>query len=364
MELQLPPRLEQILNEEPDGDFAERLKRVHLAAAGAIGKMGELDLIKYEDVPVDATADLSLWEEVAPLVADTISDMNALLAEVDINFPAGNLLVDPKQNDVERIVHDSSSSLRTTVGQFGMRIRDPSVMGDRWNLIAELQSFRGKFRHGIGAMVYSSASILGDCRRSEVEPGFDEVLAATLVLRSTTSDLRRLLGNRMQKIGEATLEDVVWNLQQMEKELGAFGRTAAWRFLRAQDKRTFLEFRLQLTELNNRGNAGKLEILQVMEPFVEFIDALSGVNRREILVEHDQEILAAIGVLIEQAMSVSQPEDKYAVFAEAVARAQSLYGRNKDFDGFLRKLRKAAPALEALDDELDQFVTLVAQLSI
>jgi hypothetical protein len=343
-------------------EFGEKLRRVHIAAASAIEKMGELDLIKFEDVPIDATADLSLWEEVAPVVAETIADMNTLLAEVDINFPPGNFLVDPKHNDVERIVHESSNTLRSTVGQFGMRIRDPSVVGDRWNLIAELQSFRGRFRHGIGAMVFSTARVLGDCRRSEVEPGFDEVLAATLVLRSTTSDLRRLMGTRMQKIAEASVEDVAWNLKQMEKELGAFGRTAAWRFLRAQDKKTFLEFRGQLTQMHVQGNVTKFELLQVLEPFVEFIEGLTGVNRREILVEHDREILASIGVVLEQATSSHSPDTKFSLFADAVAQAQSLYGRNKDFDGFLRKLRKAAPAAEALDQELEQFVVLVPQL--
>jgi hypothetical protein len=359
----LPIRLAEILESEPDVVFGEKLKKVHSAAAAAIEKMGELDLIRFENVPVDATADLSLWEEVAPVVASTISDMNALLAEVDINFPPGDMVVDPKHNEIDVIIQDSAKTLKVTVGEFGMRVRDPSVVGDRWNLIAELQGFRGRFRKGIGSMVYSTASVLSDCRRADVEPGFEEVLSATLVLRSTTSDLRRLMSNRMHKVAEATSEDLIWHVQQMEKELGAFGKTAAWRFLRAQDKKTFLAFRVQLGELTEKISIGKIEVLQILEPFVEFIEGLSALNRREILVEHDREVQAGIGVILETAMSASSVDQKYAAFADAVAQAQSLYGRSRDFDTYLRKLRKAAPALELLDEELDAFVMLLAQLS-
>ncbi len=65
-----------------------------------------------------------------------------------------------------------------------MRMRDPSVVGDRWNLITALQTFRFRFRDRIGAMVFETAQQLGECRRREVEPGYDEALGATLVVRA------------------------------------------------------------------------------------------------------------------------------------------------------------------------------------
>ncbi|MBL8934703.1 MAG: hypothetical protein JNM69_09125, partial [Archangium sp.] len=146
MERLLPPRLGALLALESDQSFAGRLGRVLEAAARAIDKLGDLELIKYEDAPIDASADLSLWEELAPVVGSTIADVNALLAELASQFPEGELEVDERHARVDEALQRGSAELRTEVTAFGMRVRDPSVVGDRWNLISELQSFRYRFR--------------------------------------------------------------------------------------------------------------------------------------------------------------------------------------------------------------------------
>jgi hypothetical protein len=243
-----------------------------------------------------------------------------------------------------------------------MRVRDPSVVGDRWNLIGELQSFRYRFRERIGALVFEVAQHLGDCRRRDVDPGYDEELAATLVVRSTTADLRRLMRARIHKVSEALPEDVEWNAQQIEKELNAFGRTAAWRALRAQDKKAVLEFRTRLKEIS-RPDLGKLDLLSLLEPFVEFCDNFEAINRRELLVQHDQEVLATMGVTLERAINAASDADSHEAFVEALGQAQSVYGRNVDFDAFLRKLRKAPPTPETVRGEVEQFLVLMANLS-
>ncbi|RKH39234.1 hypothetical protein D7V93_40495, partial [Corallococcus llansteffanensis] len=75
----LTPRLEEILQSLPDRAFAARLRAVYLAAAQAILRLSDLDLVKYETPVVDASPDLSLWEEMAPVIRDTVMDVNALL---------------------------------------------------------------------------------------------------------------------------------------------------------------------------------------------------------------------------------------------------------------------------------------------
>ncbi len=358
----LPPRLGGLLALETDQTFAMRLARVLEAAARAIDKLGDLDLVKYEDAPIDASADLSLWEELAPVVGSTIADVNALLAELAAQFPEGELGVDPKQTAVDTSLQKGAHELRGGVTDFGMRVRDPSVVGDRWNLIGELQSFRYRFRERIGALVFEVSQHLGDCRRRDVDPGYDEELAATLVVRSTTADLRRLMRARIQKVGEALPEDVEWNAQQIEKELNAFGRTAAWRALRAQDKRAILEFRTRLKEIS-RPDLGKLDLLSLLEPFVEFCDNFEAINRRELLVQHDQEVLATMGVTLERAINAASDADSHQAFVEALGQAQAVYGRNTDFDTFLRKLRKTPPTPETVRGEVEQFLVLMANLS-
>lgn len=363
MDALLPPRLGALLALTPDTAFAERLRRVHEAAARAISKLGELELVKYEDSPIEASADLSLWEELAPVVMSTISDVNALLAEVAINFPAGELVVEPLQNELDQLIQNAAAQLRQDVSSFGMRVRDPSVVGDRWNLISELQSFRFQFRNRIGAMVFETAALLGECKRHEVEPGYSEALKASVTLRATTADLRRLMRARIQKVSESGPGEVAAQAQQIEKELGAFGRTAAWTALRAQDKKAVLEFRSRLAAVARAG-VDKLHLLEILEPFVEFVDGFQAINERDMLLLHDRELLANLGVHLERAVQADNPRDAVAPFLEALAMATPLYGRDADFDAFLRKARKAEHTEATVREDTEQFLVSLTNITV
>lgn len=244
-----------------------------------------------------------------------------------------------------------------------MRVRDPSVVGDRWNLITELQIFRFRFRDRIGKLVWEISTVFEDTKRRDVEPGYDEALGSTLVVRAMTADLRRLMRVRIHKVGEAAPTEMLVQAQQMEKELNAFGRTAAWRALRAQDKKGILEFRFKLRTLISSGTPSKMELLSLLEPFVEFVDGFGGISQREILVQHDQEVLASVGVMLERAMSVEAADERLSAFKEALDAGQKLYGRAPDFDSFLRHQRKGLPSPEELSGQLEQFLVQIAGLS-
>lgn len=359
----LPPKLEALISAEPDEDFGARTRMVSLAAARTIVAMGELDLVQYEEPDTDGSADLSMWEVVAPVIGSTISDVNTLCAQIEASFPAGEILLDSRQLAVEAAFLAAAQELKTEVMNFGMRVRDPSVVGDRWNLITELQIFRFRFRDRIGKMVWDVASTFGECKRREVEPGYDQALASTLVVRAMTADLRRLMRVRIHKVGEAQPNEMLAQAHQMEKELNAFGRTAAWRALRAQDKKGILEFRATLRGQIASGAATKIDLLQLLEPFVEFVDGFGGISQRELLVQHDQEVLAAVGVVLERAMSSASHEERLAAFREALDAGQTLYGRSPEFDAFLRNQRKGLPPPEPLAEQLEQFLVQIAGLS-
>jgi hypothetical protein len=359
----LPPKLEALIATEPDPDFGARTHMVSLAAGRAISAMGELDLIQYEEPDVDGSADLSMWETVAPIIGSTISEVNTLCAQIESSFPPGEFLVEPRPLAVNETFQSAARELRSEVMNFGMRVRDPAVVGDRWNLITELQIFRFRFRDRIGKMVWDAAVAFGECKRREVEPGYEEALASTLVVRAMSADLRRLMRVRIHKVSEASPLEMLAQAQQMEKELNAFGRTAAWRALRAQDKRGILEFRYNLRQLITAGSPSKIELLSLLEPFVDFVDGFGGISKREILVQHDQEILASVGVVLERAMNSADYDERIVAFKEAVDSGQTLYGRSPEFDVFLRNQRKGLPQPEALPEQLEQFLVQIAGLS-
>ncbi len=174
---------------------------------------------------------------------------------------------------------------------------------------------------------------------------------------------------RVEKIREAEREDVQWNAQQLEKEMESFAKTAAYRALWSRDKKVILEFRRALSELAPRGNLAQPELLALVAPFGDFVQSLERVNLRAILQGHDREAWAAIGVKLELAEQLLGSDEAQVrkLFGEAVTVAYSLYGRDAQLDGFLRKAKKApvnALPEPELQISLEAFRELISNLPI
>ena len=74
----LPPALESALTSVPESQ-ATRLRQVCHGAAAALARLTDLDLLQYESPVTASSLDLSTWEEMAPVVAGTLSDVNAFI---------------------------------------------------------------------------------------------------------------------------------------------------------------------------------------------------------------------------------------------------------------------------------------------
>ncbi|RJS16381.1 hypothetical protein DRW03_31065 [Corallococcus sp. H22C18031201] len=364
----LTPRLDEILQGLADRDVAERLRKVYLAAAHAIARLSDLDLVKYESPVVDSSPDLSLWEEMAPVIRDTVMDVNALLNVIREQFPTATPH-SATSRDAAGLLQDAMAMLAQGVTQLGEAMRNPSVVSDRWVLLAEIQRTRARFREQMSSLVFESVSTFGDVTRAQVVPGHEAEVKAAVTVRAITADLARIVSARLAKVREAEPEDVQWNAQQLQTELDAFGRTAAYRNLRAQDKRRIVEMRAGVGQLAIRANPTREELLVLMEELDAFVRGLSGVNQRQLLIIHDREVWASCGVRLERALSLVPTDAVGAArtLAEAAAAGQALYGRDAALDAFLRKARKLAFAQLSLEDlraTIASFQGLLAQLDV
>ncbi|RKH40962.1 hypothetical protein D7X55_30635 [Corallococcus sp. AB049A] len=368
----LTPRLEQILQSLPDRAFAARLRAVYLAAAHAISRLSDLDLVKYETPVVDASPDLSLWEEMAPVIRDTVMDVNALLNVIREQFPGTpppSASRGKGSTDVPAILQEGMTKLAQSITQLGEAMRNPSVVSDRWQLLAEIQRFRSDYREQMSQLVFESASTFGEVSRAQVVPGYEAEVKAAVTVRAITSDLARIVGARLNKVRDAKPEEVLWNAQQLQTELDAFGRTAAYRNLRAQDKRHIVEARAEIGALALQDAPEKQALLTVTESLDELVRSLSAVNQRQLLILHDREVWAACGVRLERALaqSTKDPVASAKALAEAAASAQSLYGRDPTMDAFLRKARKLKLATltgPELLTTIESFQSQLAQLDV
>jgi hypothetical protein len=242
-------------------------------------------------------------------------------------------------------------------------MRSPEIVSDRWALISELQTFRARFRDLIGGVLFEVATCFGEISRRDVVPGFLQQLKHAVSLRATSADLGRLLKARRLKLGEAESEDLQWHAFQMEKELAGFSSTGAYRSLRAQDKKGIIELRDKLRTLSQQKLPPKDELVQLVVELEAWVQSLADVNRRQILVDHDREVWAAVGVRLERvATQLRDPATAGKTLMEAAGLAQSLYGRDNALDTFLRRAKKTPlanlppPELKGAYEELRELI--------
>lgn len=375
----LSPRLEQILQALPDPAFAGRLRKVYSAASQAIARLSDMDLVKYETDSTESGADLSLWEEMAPVIRDTVMDVNALLNVIRQEFPAQPSGVSPdaaaratpegRAQEAAASLHEAMMQMAQQITQLGEAMRNPSVVSDRWTLLAEIQRFRSAFREQVSNLVYASISAFADVARKEVVPGYEAEVKASMTVRAIVADLGRILSARLAKVRDAGPGELQTNAQQLQNELDAFGRTSAYKGLRAQDKRHIIELRGKVGPLAASPNPPQDELLTVMEALDGLVRSLSAVNQRQVLITNDREVWAACGVRLERATALvdSDPVNAARLLSEAAAIGQSLYGRETNMDAFLRKARKSplasltGPELRAT---LENLQALLANLGV
>lgn len=274
-----------------------------------------------------------------------------------------------RAKDAEVWIAVARDNLGGQVAKLGETIRSPSVMSDRWNLLTELQAFRTRFREQIGNLVFQTATAFDYVQRRDVVPGHAGEVHSAIAVRATATDLLRVLAARRQKVSEAEPEDVQWNAQQLEKEMDTFGRTAAYKALRAQDKRALIEFRQKLRAMVSDSSPRLGDLQGLVDDYVALIHTLVGTLNPEFLRENDREVWAAVGVGLEQVQSrlETSPAQAAQELVLAVKLSQGLYGRDDKLDGFLRKSRKVALAeLQGpeLSATVDVFRELLASLAV
>ncbi len=378
----LPPALESALSTVP-GSQAARLHQVCHGAASTLARLTDLDLLQYESPVTTDSLDLSTWEEMAPVVAATLRDVNAFIDLVRTQIAAqpavsssglASLVEDAVLDDaarakLERVLESAASQLFEQVQTLGMKVRDPGVVADRWNLLAEVQASRTRFREHIGTLVFDLVAPFADVERSEVVPGLAEEVAGAVAVRAAVADLRRVLESRASKLRQASAEDVQWHAQHLEQEMDAFGRTAPYRSLRAQDKRRLIEYRHEVRAMAALPLPAKADVMEVCGRVLELVTSLAVVNQRALLRRHDHEVWARSGVKLEQAEALLVIDRRAAAvaLAEAAELSAGLYGRSEPLDDFLRRARKQSLALVAADGVgpvVEEFRALLAGLPL
>lgn len=352
-------------------DFEPQLKKrvtmLLMAAAEAIFKLGDLDLVRHEsDAEEGSSHSLAVWEELAPVMADTVNSSNALILTAQTAFPpkphdaevddldaafgpssgdeAPEQQEETREEEIASLVDAVSSGMRRDVTRLGERLRNPTVMADPWNLISDLLEFRGRLRAGIGELIFQvcmKARDGGNVERAQVVPGYVTDLEAAVLLRAASTNLSFLFRGHARRIAGSSEERIGAALADALKDLSSFSRTRALPAMRTADKRIFLETRDTLARLVKQGGHAA-EIKGSAENMARFLDSLSVISRRENLRLHDRARLAGSGRLLEAAQEALGAGDLLRArlhLVEVVRWTWALYGRDPQVDAYLRAQR-------------------------
>src|SRR6478752_5900155 len=87
---ELPPQLIALLDGIIDRELAMRLTEVMAASGRCIERLAGINLVALEPKEwAEGSADLTLWEKMAPAVGETVVAVNELCAVIDASFPPG-----------------------------------------------------------------------------------------------------------------------------------------------------------------------------------------------------------------------------------------------------------------------------------
>ena len=345
-----------------DAGLRDRVTLLLLAAAEAIVKLADLDLVRYEAGDEEGGHTLAVWEEIAPVMGDTVQHVNEVIAGATSQFPpppedesAGDLDAafgpDDGAREAEKgtrgaaeqiasLVETVCSAMRRDVTRLGDRLRNPTVMSDPWMLIQDLLEFRGRVRAALGELIYQVCSFVAQVERPDVVPGYLAELENALLVREATTNLAFLFRGHTRRIASTPADRVIAVLQDALKDLHAFSRTRALTHLRTSDKRIFLETRATLYRLARQSPPNVREVVQAAENLARFLDSMSVLSRRENLRLHDRANLAKANQHVEAAQfNLATPDAARRELEGALEAASTLYGRDVHLDAYLRAQR-------------------------
>jgi len=371
------------------GALRERVTRLLFAAAGAILKLADLDLVRHEADDEQGGHTLALWEELAPVMGSTVQHVNELIASATEQFPAEEeedgaddldaafgpdgggkpeeQVPRSTEEEIALLVAAVCSGMRRDVARLGERLRNPTVVSDAWMLIQDLLEFRGRVRAALGELIYQVCSFVAAVERQEVVPGYLAELDSSLMVRTATANLAFLFRGHARRVASSDGERIAAALQDALKDLHSFSRTRALPQLRTSDKRIFLEARAALHRLSKERPPPAREIKEAVENLARFLDSMSVVSRRENLRLHDRAQLARAARHVEAAqLDPAAPEQARQELTLAVLAAATLYGRDAQLDAYLRAQRHFP--VEWLHDpevaiELQRFGALLAGIA-
>jgi hypothetical protein len=392
----LGPRAHSVVLGVPDPDLRHRVIAAIEACARCLGVVDALDLSPHE-LSDPETANIRTWEALAPSVGKILVEVRSTCEQLGGLFPAGadeaqfgddevsasdlekafDLMASPastgdlpgasfirRDQGLDLVVKTSAAASAAQVGNgirtlvtvlhqdivmLGGKLRTPQIVGDRWFLLGELHQFLGQCGQCLEAIVATILGALSDEHLDALLPRYTNATGRALKLRAAVNDLAHQLGGLNQAIAMAAQEDLPILVGAVIDSIATFSQLPTYKYLRPQDKRPIITFRVFATYWDRFDPSGQ-RLRSELEDFTKFLELMCDLNWREQLAEHDAQCLANARFALEGGMdlelvvpTLASVQGRSPAIDHALREAS--YGRRLDRDYLYQAIAEAEARL-------------------
>jgi hypothetical protein len=234
--------------------------------------------------------------------------------------------------------------IRSQTGEFDSRFNETLEAGKYAAALEGLDDSRSAVGEGVVALLIAIyQAFQPEVDTSLVAPGYLSSLARALLVRRSLADLAAKVEpkNAIVQREAAKPDERDRALGEVREALSQFIQSPGFKAMRPGDRWELTKFDRAFAEVPAS------EARMTSEGFAKYLDSLGSINRREVLVTHDQrtmhelrETLSAARPLLEYNTGVARD-----MVLQALATSEQLYGRSRSSDELITALREADPTL-------------------
>lgn len=326
-----------------DRRIRRKIQKLLQMGEDAVRALGELDVALYlhehgeEQLQIVADAVLSHFRRLMEYLA--------MVAPIDAGSTTGpiftrGVIAHRQLSDEDRwnALAGEMSTLQFGLGselkEFEHRFAHALENDERDQAVSELNDAATGLMDGVFAVMTSVYEcFLGYAEPERMVPGHRDSLGKALAVRRALADLRRgVRGSNRRVQDRATSRDVAeMNYRRIVDAMSRFLESDVFAYLRSDTRREFWQFGETLA--NGDAVQNRLDC----EGFDKYLDSLSFVSQRGVLIKHDIDLKTKIAGDLDRAVKFAAllPEVVCDVIEQSFMKAERLSGLSDEIDALV-----------------------------
>jgi len=316
-------------------DGEEQLQIVADAVLSHVRRL--LEYLGMVAVPEDRGDDGAQPGEVKFADGDSLDGTASSRARLAAGFGSGRGKSD---GDKWRALVGEMDSLQFALGseikEFDRRFSEALKHDRKEQAVTDIYDATTSLMDGVFAVMTTIYEcFLGYAEPERMIPGHRDTLGKALAVRRALALLRREVREMNQTIQDRTSSAVVFetSYKLLVESLARFIHSDTFAYLRSDDRKEFDQFLEQLSQgspIRNR---------RTCEGFDKYLDSLSVVSQRGVLIKHDTDLRAKIAKELDQGLAYAKllPEIVCDVIHESFVKGERLFGLNDRLDALIER---------------------------